>query len=165
MTKLWDYPKYGCPFKRGETYYYFYNEGLQNQRYRYIHYNTTTTTIVLQPFSLLTQGVGWWLLTAVSSTSHAPAHPPFSNHALSCPSLLHDFTSSSAFSSLSPSTSYDMLFFTQSLSSFHNACPSHLNRFRFTTSDSNSIPILSVRDTLHIHRTIHHVCTIIIYTL
>ena len=33
MTELWDYPKYGCPFKRGGMYYYFYNSGLQNQRY------------------------------------------------------------------------------------------------------------------------------------
>ncbi|CAB4044122.1 prolyl endopeptidase-like, partial [Paramuricea clavata] len=31
MTELWDYPKYGCPFKRGGMYYYFYNSGLQNQ--------------------------------------------------------------------------------------------------------------------------------------
>ena len=33
MTELWDYPKYGCPFKRGDMYYYFYNSGLQNQRF------------------------------------------------------------------------------------------------------------------------------------
>ena len=37
MTELWDYPKYGCPFKRGDMYYYFYNSGLQNQRYSVIN--------------------------------------------------------------------------------------------------------------------------------
>ncbi|CAB4035514.1 prolyl endopeptidase [Paramuricea clavata] len=35
MTELWDYPKYGCPFKRGGVYYYFYNSGLQNQSVLY----------------------------------------------------------------------------------------------------------------------------------
>lgn len=33
LTELWDYPKYGCPFKRGSKYFYFHNSGLQNQRY------------------------------------------------------------------------------------------------------------------------------------
>lgn len=32
MTELWNYPKYGCPFKHGNMYYYFHNSGLQNQR-------------------------------------------------------------------------------------------------------------------------------------
>eukprot|EP01025_Chloroclados_australasicus_P003966 TRINITY_DN10949_c0_g2_i1.p1 TRINITY_DN10949_c0_g2~~TRINITY_DN10949_c0_g2_i1.p1 ORF type:complete len:816 (+),score=84.31 TRINITY_DN10949_c0_g2_i1:157-2604(+) len=31
MTKLYDFPRYGCPFKRGNRYYYFYNQGLQAQ--------------------------------------------------------------------------------------------------------------------------------------
>ena len=42
---------------------------------------------------------------------------------------------------LTLSTTYDMFFFLQSPSSFRNTCPSHLNRFRFTTSNTNSIPI------------------------
>eukprot|EP00879_Flechtneria_rotunda_P018448 GHRR01019352.1.p1 GENE.GHRR01019352.1~~GHRR01019352.1.p1 ORF type:complete len:520 (+),score=168.42 GHRR01019352.1:95-1654(+) len=31
FTALYDYPKYGTPFKRGDRYYYYYNSGLQQQ--------------------------------------------------------------------------------------------------------------------------------------
>jgi len=31
LEKLWDYEKYSSPFKEGDTYYYFKNDGLQNQ--------------------------------------------------------------------------------------------------------------------------------------
>ncbi|BFZ11325.1 hypothetical protein BsWGS_14364 [Bradybaena similaris] len=36
ITEVWDYPKYGCPKKHGEHYYYFHNSGLQNQSVLYI---------------------------------------------------------------------------------------------------------------------------------
>jgi prolyl oligopeptidase len=35
LTKLWDYEKYGTPFKRGDRYFYFKNDGLQNQQVLY----------------------------------------------------------------------------------------------------------------------------------
>lgn len=35
LTKLWDYEKYGTPFKKGENYFYFKNDGLQNQSVLY----------------------------------------------------------------------------------------------------------------------------------
>ncbi|BCL35381.1 prolyl oligopeptidase family serine peptidase [Nostoc sp. MS1] len=35
LTKLWDYEKYGIPFKEGENYFYFKNDGLQNQSVLY----------------------------------------------------------------------------------------------------------------------------------
>ena len=31
LTKLWNYEKYGIPFKQGNRYFYFKNDGLQNQ--------------------------------------------------------------------------------------------------------------------------------------
>lgn len=31
LTELWNYPKLGAPSKHGDYYYYFYNDGLQNQ--------------------------------------------------------------------------------------------------------------------------------------
>ncbi|MEA5569441.1 prolyl oligopeptidase family serine peptidase [Calothrix sp. UHCC 0171] len=35
LTKLWDYEKYGIPFKEGKRYFYFKNNGLQNQSVLY----------------------------------------------------------------------------------------------------------------------------------
>jgi prolyl oligopeptidase len=35
LTKLWDYEKYGIPFKEGNRYFYFKNDGLQNQSVLY----------------------------------------------------------------------------------------------------------------------------------
>uniref|UniRef100_A0A6Q2WYQ4 Prolyl endopeptidase n=1 Tax=Esox lucius TaxID=8010 RepID=A0A6Q2WYQ4_ESOLU len=36
LTDLYDYPKYSCPYKRGKRYFYFYNQGLQNQDVLYV---------------------------------------------------------------------------------------------------------------------------------
>ncbi|MEO0843057.1 MAG: prolyl oligopeptidase family protein [Cyanobacteria bacterium J06643_5] len=35
LTKLWDYEKYGIPFREGNCYFYFKNNGLQNQSVLY----------------------------------------------------------------------------------------------------------------------------------
>lgn len=35
LEKLWNYPKYSAPFKGGENYFYFKNDGLQNQSVLY----------------------------------------------------------------------------------------------------------------------------------
>ena len=35
LTQLWDYEKYGIPFKRGDRYFYSKNDGLQNQSVLY----------------------------------------------------------------------------------------------------------------------------------
>lgn len=36
LTELYDYPKYSCPYKRGERFFYFHNKGLQNQDVLYV---------------------------------------------------------------------------------------------------------------------------------
>src|SRR5688500_14886947 len=36
LTELWDYEKYGSPFKAGGRYYFQKNEGLQNQSVLYV---------------------------------------------------------------------------------------------------------------------------------
>jgi prolyl oligopeptidase len=35
VTQLWDYEKFGIPFKEGDRYFYFKNDGLQNQSVLY----------------------------------------------------------------------------------------------------------------------------------
>jgi prolyl oligopeptidase len=32
---MWNYPKYSSPFKKGEYYYFYKNDGLQNQAVLY----------------------------------------------------------------------------------------------------------------------------------
>ncbi len=36
LTELWNYEKYSAPFKRGDKYFYFKNDGLQNQPVLYV---------------------------------------------------------------------------------------------------------------------------------
>ncbi|NOX46207.1 MAG: S9 family peptidase [Chlorobi bacterium] len=36
LKEIWDYPKYGIPFKRGDYYFFFKNDGMQNQYVLYI---------------------------------------------------------------------------------------------------------------------------------
>ncbi|GAB1538130.1 prolyl oligopeptidase family serine peptidase [Scytonema sp. NUACC21] len=48
LTKLWDYEKYSVPFKEGDRYFYFKNDGLQNQSVLY-----TLKTLDSEPQVLL----------------------------------------------------------------------------------------------------------------
>jgi prolyl oligopeptidase len=48
ITKLWNYEKYGVPFKEGDRYFYFRNSGLQNQSVLY-----TVTGLDAQPKMIL----------------------------------------------------------------------------------------------------------------
>ena len=57
MTKLYDYPKHGCPFRKGKRYFYYHNTGLQNQRWNifnfylvwiYISLSSLTTVFVFK---------------------------------------------------------------------------------------------------------------------
>ncbi|MCU0567976.1 MAG: prolyl oligopeptidase family serine peptidase [Oculatellaceae cyanobacterium Prado106] len=48
ITQLWDYEKYGSPFKRGDRYFYYKNDGLQNQSVLY-----TLPTLDAEPRVLL----------------------------------------------------------------------------------------------------------------
>lgn len=48
ITQLWNYEKYGTPFKEGNRYFYFKNDGLQNQSVLY-----TLTSLDSQPRVLI----------------------------------------------------------------------------------------------------------------
>jgi prolyl oligopeptidase len=39
LTQLWNYEKYGIPFKEGNRYFYFKNDGLQNQSVLYLNFS------------------------------------------------------------------------------------------------------------------------------
>ena len=50
LSKLWDYEKYSSPFKEGDKYYYFKNDGLQNQSVLYTTDDPAKEgTVVLDP--------------------------------------------------------------------------------------------------------------------
>ncbi|MEG4247090.1 prolyl oligopeptidase family serine peptidase [Microcoleus sp. Pol10D4] len=48
LTQLWDYEKYGIPFKEGSRYFYYKNDGLQNQSVLY-----TLTSLESEPKVLI----------------------------------------------------------------------------------------------------------------
>lgn len=57
LTKLWDYEKYGIPFKEGDRYFYFKNNGLQNQSVLYtLKSLDDEPTILLDPNTLSEDG-------------------------------------------------------------------------------------------------------------
>jgi len=51
LEELWDYERYGIPFKEGDYYYYFANDGLQNQSvlYRVRNKEDKDGEVVLDP--------------------------------------------------------------------------------------------------------------------
>jgi len=49
LTKLWNYEKYTAPYKRGNYYYYYKNDGLQNQYVLYRQKDNEEAEIFLNP--------------------------------------------------------------------------------------------------------------------
>ena len=57
LEKLWNYPKYSTPFKGGNHYFFFKNDGLQNQNVLYIQDDLTAKPeVFLDPNKLSTDG-------------------------------------------------------------------------------------------------------------
>ena len=57
LTYLWDYEKYGSPFKRGQRYFYFKNDGLQNQSVLYtLESLDDEAKVLLDPNTLSSDG-------------------------------------------------------------------------------------------------------------
>jgi prolyl oligopeptidase len=57
LTEIWNYPKYSSPFKEGEWYYFFKNDGLQNQSVLYRQKGLDATPeIFLDPNTLTADG-------------------------------------------------------------------------------------------------------------
>src|SRR5256712_11899310 len=57
LTKLWNYERYGVPFKEGNNYFYSRNSGLQNQS---VYYTVTSLSseprMLIDPNTLSTDG-------------------------------------------------------------------------------------------------------------
>ena len=57
LTRLWDYPKYGVPFRENDLYFYRHNDGLQNQSVLYVTENPEQTgRVLLDPNKLSEDG-------------------------------------------------------------------------------------------------------------
>ena len=57
LTKIWDYPKYSVTFKKGTRYFYFKNDGMQNQSVMYVQENLEAEPrVLLDPNKLSDDG-------------------------------------------------------------------------------------------------------------
>ncbi|MBZ4191001.1 prolyl oligopeptidase family serine peptidase [Niabella beijingensis] len=58
LESLWNYPKYGAPFKKGDYYYFYKNDGLQNQSVLYRTPSLAATPeVFIDPNTLSSEGI------------------------------------------------------------------------------------------------------------
>ncbi|GAB3021179.1 prolyl oligopeptidase family serine peptidase [Niabella terrae] len=58
LREIWNYPRYGTPFKKGDWYYYYKNDGLQNQSVLYRTKDLTgKAEVFLDPNQFNTEGL------------------------------------------------------------------------------------------------------------
>lgn len=55
LTKIWDYPKFSVTFKKGDRYFYFKNDGMQNQSVLYVQESLEDDARVLLDPNLLSK--------------------------------------------------------------------------------------------------------------
>lgn len=55
LTKIWDYPKFSVTFKKGDRYFYFKNDGMQNQSVLYVQESLEDDARVLLDPNLLSE--------------------------------------------------------------------------------------------------------------
>ncbi|MFZ4521576.1 MAG: prolyl oligopeptidase family serine peptidase [Bacteroidales bacterium] len=67
LTKIWNYPRFGVPFREGPYYFYFKNDGLQNQSVFYVRKGLEgVARVLLDPNKLSEDGTIALAGTAVS---------------------------------------------------------------------------------------------------
>ena len=75
LTKLWNYEKYGVPFREGKRYFYSRNSGLQNQSVLYtVSAINGQPTLLLDPNTLSTDGTVALSALAVSNDGQLMAY-------------------------------------------------------------------------------------------
>ena len=75
LTKLWNYPKYGAPFRKAHRYFFFKNDGLQNQSVLYKQASLTADPeILLDPNVLSEDGTVALSTLAVSDDGRLLAY-------------------------------------------------------------------------------------------
>lgn len=78
LTELWNYPKEGAPVKHGDWWYYYYNDGLQNQSVLYrTQQPGTPGEVFLDPNTLRRTGRWRWPRRRSRRTgATSPMRPP-----------------------------------------------------------------------------------------
>jgi prolyl oligopeptidase len=67
LTKLWNYPRYSLPYKEGDRYFFYKNDGLQNQSVLYMQKTLTSEpVVVLDPNTWSADGT-----VALSTTAYS----------------------------------------------------------------------------------------------
>jgi len=75
LTDLWNFPKFGVPFKEGGRYFYSKNDGLQNQSVLYVQHSLTgPARVLLDPNPLSPDGTVAVSATAVSDDGNLLAY-------------------------------------------------------------------------------------------
>ena len=70
LTEVWNYPKVGVPFKKGELYFHYRNDGLQNQSVLYVQSNLEDEArVLLDPNKLSNNGTVALASISVSNDS------------------------------------------------------------------------------------------------
>jgi len=76
LTRIWNYPKYGVPFREGPWYFYYKNDGLQNQSVLYVKKGIDgTPKVLLDPNKLSEDGT---IAMAGISASHGGKYLAYS---------------------------------------------------------------------------------------
>jgi len=75
LTALWDYPRFGTPFKKRGQYFFFHNDGLQNQPVLYRQQGLSDRrTVLLDPNQLSADGTVAISTLALSEDAHHLAY-------------------------------------------------------------------------------------------